>query len=102
MCSGRIEPAYILKAFQAGMDGVLVTGCHIGDCHYMKGNEKAEKKIEMAKELLKITGINTDRLRLEWVSASEGARFAEVITEFTETLKELGPTPFNNNGGDAK
>jgi F420-non-reducing hydrogenase iron-sulfur subunit len=83
------------------MDGVLVTGCHIGDCHYLKGNEKAETRIETAKELLKITGINTDRLRLEWVSASEGARFAEVIKEFTDTLKELGPTVFNNNGGEA-
>ncbi len=95
MCSGRIEPAYILKVFRMGFDGVLVTGCHIGDCHYLKGNEKALKKIEMTKELLNIMGIKNERLRLEWISASEGTRFAEVIKEFTDTLSELGPTPMN-------
>ncbi len=70
----------------------------MGDCHYLKGNEKAEKRIEMAKELLKILGIRSERLRLEWISASEGARFAEVIKEFTDTLKHLGPTPLKGGG----
>jgi F420-non-reducing hydrogenase iron-sulfur subunit len=92
-----MEPAYILKAFQSGCDGVLVTGCHLGDCHYLKGNEKAKQRIEMTTELLSIMGIETQRLRLEWISASEGNRFAEVIKEFTETLKELGPTPLRDD-----
>jgi F420-non-reducing hydrogenase iron-sulfur subunit len=97
MCSGRVESAYILKAFQTGVDGVLVTGCHIGDCHYQAGNEKAEKRIAITKDLIKILGINKERLRLEWISASEGARFAEVIKEFSATLNDLPQTPFKED-----
>jgi F420-non-reducing hydrogenase iron-sulfur subunit len=94
MCSGRVDPAFILEAFKEGIDGVIVTGCHIGDCHYLKGNEFAKERFERFEEVLKIFGLDK-RFRLEWVSASEGKRFAEVITEFTEEIKSLGP--FQNN-----
>jgi F420-non-reducing hydrogenase iron-sulfur subunit len=80
------------------MDGVLVTGCHFGDCHYLKGNERAKEKIQMTKDLVKLLGISKERLRLEWISASEGIRFGEVISEFTETLRKLGPIQLN--GGE--
>ena len=90
MCSGRVEPAFILEAFKNGMDGVLVTGCHIGDCHYLKGNEFAKERFERFQSVLKIMNLEK-RFRLEWVSASEGKRFAEIITEFTNNIKKLGP-----------
>ena len=90
MCSGRVDPAFILEAFKDGMDGVLVTGCHIGDCHYLKGNEFAKERFERFQSVLKIMNLEK-RFKLEWVSASEGKRFAEVITEFTNDLKQLGP-----------
>jgi F420-non-reducing hydrogenase iron-sulfur subunit len=90
MCSGRVDPAFILEAFKDGVDGVLVTGCHIGDCHYLKGNEFAKERIERYEEVLKMMGLD-DRFKLEWVSASEGKRFSEVITEFSEQIKKLGP-----------
>ena len=90
MCSGRVDPAFILEAFKEGMDGVLVTGCHIGDCHYLKGNEFAKERFERFQSVLKIMNLEK-RFRLEWVSASEGKRFAEVITEFTNDVKQLGP-----------
>lgn len=89
MCSGRIDPVFILRAFENGADGVLVCGCHINDCHYISGNLKAEKRIEKTKQLLKLIGINPDRLHLEWVSAAEGAKFASVVKEFTEFLEKL-------------
>ena len=91
MCSGRVDPVFILRAFENGADGVLVCGCHINDCHYISGNLKAEKRVEKTKQLLKLTGITPDRLRLEWVSAAEGAKFAGVVKEFTELLEKLGP-----------
>ena len=91
MCSGRVDPEIILDTFLYGADGVFIGGCHLGDCHYLEGNYYAEKKVEMAKRLLKAAGVEPERLRLEWISASEGERFAEVITEFTEEIKELGP-----------
>lgn len=93
MCSGRIEPSYILRALELGADGVIVTGCHLGDCHYIAGNEQAKKRVEMTTELLETMGIDPRRLRLEWISASEGARFANVMTDFVEEIKELGPSP---------
>lgn len=93
MCSGRIEPSYILRALELGADGVIVTGCHLGDCHYIAGNEQAKKRVEMTTELLETMGIDPRRLRLEWISASEGARFASVMTDFVEEIKELGPSP---------
>ena len=90
MCSGRVSPMFILEALRSGADGVLVTGCHLGDCHYISGNERAEKNIAMAHELLGLLGIEPQRLRLEWISAAEGARFAAVVNEFTEQIRELG------------
>ena len=90
MCSGRVDPAFILEAFKNGIDGVLVTGCHIGDCHYLKGNEFAKERIERYQKVLKMMGLEK-RFKLEWVSASEGKRFSDLITEFTNQIKGLGP-----------
>ena len=97
MCSGRIEPAFILKAFEVGADGVLVSGCHIGDCHYIDGNVSAEKRVKATSKILNLIGLGSDRLRLEWISASEGLKFAEVIRSFTEKIRELGPSPLRKN-----
>ncbi len=95
MCSGRIDPSFIIKAFQLGADGVLVAGCHFGDCHYIEGNFKTMRRIEMIKLLLKEFGINPERLRLEWISASEAEKFARVSFEFTDQIKSLGPLKLN-------
>lgn len=92
MCSGRLEPSYILRALELGADGVIVTGCHIGDCHYIAGNEKCQKRVEMTTKLLETMGIDPRRLRLEWISAAEGARFARVMTDFVEEIKKLEPS----------
>ena len=97
-CSGRVDPSFVLKAFQLGADGVLVCGCHPGDCHYSEGNYKAGRRIPMLKMLLEQFGIEPERLRLEWVSASEGDRFGAIVGEMTEQLKGLGP-PSRNGGG---
>jgi F420-non-reducing hydrogenase iron-sulfur subunit len=91
MCSGRVEPAFILRAFELGADGVLVLGCHPGDCHYAEGNYKALRRMTLLKRALKQLGIEEDRFRLDWVSASEGERFAQVVNEMTEKVRELGP-----------
>ncbi|MFX1364573.1 MAG: hydrogenase iron-sulfur subunit [Promethearchaeota archaeon] len=92
MCSGRVDPSFILKALKNGGDGVLVSGCHIGDCHYITGNEYTQERFERLHNILiKQLGIDPKRVRLEWVSASEGKKFADVITEFTNQIKELGP-----------
>lgn len=91
MCSGRVDPGFILDALRAGADGVLVCGCHPGDCHYVEGNYKCLRRIPLTKRLLADFGVNPERLRLEWVSASEGARFQAVVTEFTEQIRALGP-----------
>jgi F420-non-reducing hydrogenase iron-sulfur subunit len=92
MCSGRVSPLFVLKAFSVGADGVLVIGCHPGDCHYIEGNYKTLRRIPLLKRMLKQFGIEEERVRLEWVSASEGARFAEVANTFTQTIKRIGPT----------
>ncbi len=92
MCSGRVDPSFVLKALKEGADGVLITGCHIGDCHYISGNEYTRDRFQKLHQfIIKQLGINGKRVRLEWVSASEGKRFAELITEFTNQIKELGP-----------
>jgi F420-non-reducing hydrogenase iron-sulfur subunit len=91
MCSGRVDPTFILKAFQLGADGVIVMGCHLGDCHYQEGNYKTIRRIPFLKRLIAGFGIDPRRLRLEWVSASEGDRFAQVVNEFTEEVRRLGP-----------
>jgi F420-non-reducing hydrogenase iron-sulfur subunit len=92
MCSGRVHPAHILEAFKNGADGVLVAGCHPpNDCHYISGNLKAKRRVAMLKKLMEQMGMDPERLRLEWVSAAEGEKFARVVTEFTNMLKEKGP-----------
>jgi F420-non-reducing hydrogenase iron-sulfur subunit len=91
MCSGRVDAGFILDALKSGADGVLVCGCHPGDCHYLEGNYKCMRRIPLTKKLLQEFGIDPRRLRLEWVSASEGARFQQVVTEFTAQIRALGP-----------
>ncbi len=96
MCSTRIDPVYIFQAFLRGADGVFIGGCHPGDCHYISGNYHTLNKFRAAHRILSKTGIHPDRLRLEWVSAAEGERYASVITEFIESCRKLGPTDFTN------
>jgi F420-non-reducing hydrogenase iron-sulfur subunit len=91
MCSGRVDPQFILDAFSKGADGVLIGGCHPGDCHYMEGNYKALRRMRLIKRLLKGMGIEEQRFRLEWISASEGERVKTVINEMTEQVRTLGP-----------
>ena len=93
MCSSRVDPLFVIKAFLGGADGVIIAGCHPGDCHYLKGNYYARRKFAVLKKTFEELGLEAERLRLSWVSASEGPRFAEVVTEFTETVKKLGPNP---------
>jgi F420-non-reducing hydrogenase iron-sulfur subunit len=91
MCSGSVSPQYILTAFRKGADGVLVSGCHLGDCHYLEGNYLARRKLFLVKELLEFIGLEPERFRMSWVSAAEGAKFARVITDFVADLRPLGP-----------
>lgn len=93
MCSGRVNPSHVLAAFQEGADGVLVSGCHFGDCHYKFGNYKAVEQFDRLKRLIELLGLEPGRVRLEWISAAEGGRFGEVINEFVEQIKALGPSP---------
>jgi coenzyme F420-reducing hydrogenase delta subunit len=90
-CSARVDPLFIVKAFQYGADGVLVAGCHPGDCHYSEGNYHTRRRLALLQPFLDITGIEKERLRLEWVSASEGKRWSQVVTEFTRQVAALGP-----------
>ncbi len=96
MCSGRVTAGFILEAFRLGADGVLVTGCHPGDCHYISGNQNAVVQMEKAGQLLALLGFEKERLRLEWISAAEGARFARIMTEFTTQIRDLGPSPLSS------
>ena len=91
MCSSRVDPEHILAAFQNGADGVLIGGCHAGDCHYVSGNYQTLKRVTLLWTMMKDLNINPERLRLEWISASEGQKFTNTITEFTEHIRELGP-----------
>jgi F420-non-reducing hydrogenase iron-sulfur subunit len=93
MCSTRISPHLVLELLKEGADGVMITGCHIGDCHYMSGNYYTEKRVAMMKKLVELAGMDPDRIRLEWVSASEGEKFANVVTDFVDQLKEMGSSP---------
>lgn len=90
-CSGRINPLFILSAFRSGADGVLVSGCHPGDCHYISGNLSARRKFALMKRLLEYAGFEEGRLHFTWVSASEGGRFADVVRAVTESVRALGP-----------
>lgn len=92
MCSGMVDPKYVLKAFFEGADGVLIGGCHPGDCHYINGNYKARRRAALIKELLALYGLEEDRIWLRWIGASEGNVFAETIREMTEKVRALGPT----------
>ena len=91
MCSARIDPSFVLQSFAAGADGVLLCGCHPGDCHYAEGNYKTLRRFPLLRRILADRGIEEERVRLEWVSASEGKRFAEIVEDMTARLRELGP-----------
>jgi F420-non-reducing hydrogenase iron-sulfur subunit len=95
MCSGRVDPIFIPKTFLAGYDGVMILGCHPGDCHYLTGNYQAEKKINLTRKLLAMAGIDSERLLLDWVSAGEGERFSQVVRQFIEKIRTLGPFPLD-------
>jgi len=96
MCSGRVTPGMVLKALKLGADGVLVSGCHFGDCHYIFGNYRAVDQFEKTKGLVKVLGLDEKRIRLEWVSAAEGDRWGKVIDEFVAQVTALGPSPLNH------
>jgi F420-non-reducing hydrogenase iron-sulfur subunit len=97
MCTGRVSELLILKAIAAGADGVLISGCHPGDCHYLKGNLNAMRRITAMKPFLGAMGIESDRLKLEWISASEGRKVADTVENFIGKIRELGPSRFNGN-----
>jgi F420-non-reducing hydrogenase iron-sulfur subunit len=91
MCSGSVSPLYILNAFKKGADGVLVSGCHPGDCHYIKGNYFARRRIALVKELLEFIGLEPERFKMSWVSAAEGTKYTQIIKDFVDVLEPLGP-----------
>jgi F420-non-reducing hydrogenase iron-sulfur subunit len=90
-CSGRVDPLFILKSLQTGFDGVLVSGCHPGDCHYLSGNYVARRKFAILKTLLEFVGIEPERVQFSWISAGEGERFAQVMTKVTDDIRKIGP-----------
>jgi F420-non-reducing hydrogenase iron-sulfur subunit len=96
MCTARIDPIFILKAFSEGADGVLVAGCHPGDCHYVSGNYKAQRRVSILGDVLDSLGIEKERLALKWISASEGERFAKTAQELTDVIRKLGPSPLRH------
>ena len=98
MCSARVDPVYVMKAFLSGIDGVFIGGCHPGECHYVKGNYYARRRAVMLRKLLEVIGLEPERLKLEWVSASEGMIFAEVVKDFTQTIRSLGPNSLKSEG----
>ena len=93
MCSSRVDPILVETAFLRGADGVLVAGCHPGDCHYDEGNYYARRRFALLKKVVETLGLESDRLRLSWISASEGQRYADVVDEFNEKIKKMGPNP---------
>jgi len=98
MCSGRIDPIMVIEAFKEGADGVMVTGCHPGDCHYATGNYRTQVRFDALKMAMKSIGLHPDRLKLLWASASEGQQWADGITTMTETVRLLGPSPLKEGG----
>jgi F420-non-reducing hydrogenase iron-sulfur subunit len=97
MCSGRVDPVLVMKALSSGADGVLIAGCHPGDCHYTSGNVKTIRRFKLLQKMLDQFGVERDRVRLEWVSASEGERYARVVENMTNTLRTLGPLNWNGS-----
>ena len=97
MCTGRIDPTFVLKAFQSGADGVIVAGCHPGDCHYSEGNYKTVRRVTLLRKLLSQMGIDAERFRLEWVSAGEGAKWAQIADEMSAAIKAKGPLAWWEN-----
>ena len=97
-CSGRVDAGMVMAAFESGADGVLIGGCHPGDCHYVNGNYKTRRRVILLKQALAEVGIKPQRLHLEWISASEGVKFQRTVTEFTRLIKGLGPSPMSENG----
>ncbi|MCX8118917.1 MAG: hydrogenase iron-sulfur subunit [Desulfobacterota bacterium] len=95
MCSGRVDPAFVPRAFLSGYDGVMILGCHPGDCHYLTGNYQAEKKIGLTRRLLEMAEVGSERVLLDWVSAGEGERFSQVVRQFVEKIRGLGPFPLD-------
>jgi F420-non-reducing hydrogenase iron-sulfur subunit len=102
MCTGRVDPTHVLQALRGGMDGVLVCGCHPGDCHYVSGNCKASGRIGLLRRMLVDMGLEPERLRLEWVSAQEAERFAELAREMTEQVRAIGPLTWPDTAGAAR
>jgi F420-non-reducing hydrogenase iron-sulfur subunit len=96
MCSGMVHPNLVIEALTKGADGVLMCGCHPGDCHYQDGNLKAEKRADALRLMLADFGLEEERFHLEWVSAAEGPRFAQVVSSFTEQVQKLGPSPYKS------
>ncbi|MGA1794410.1 MAG: hydrogenase iron-sulfur subunit [bacterium] len=97
MCSGSVDPVYVIKPLLEGVDGVFIGGCHPGDCHYVSGNYKARRRITVLKAILKQLGFEEERIKIRWVSASEGQRFADTIKEMVADLKKLGPNPMQKH-----
>ncbi|UCE72878.1 MAG: hydrogenase iron-sulfur subunit [Methanomassiliicoccales archaeon] len=97
MCSGRIEAEFIMKAFEYGADGVIVTGCKLDECHYISGNYRAKERIETTQQILDMLGLDSGRLRAEWLTASEGEKFVNTMNEFVEQIKALGPNPLTHS-----
>ena len=93
MCSSRVDPVLVTTAFLRGADGVLIAGCHPGDCHYEKGNYYARRRFALLKKVVESLGLESERLQLSWISASEGQRFAEVVNKFSDKIKKMGPNP---------
>jgi F420-non-reducing hydrogenase iron-sulfur subunit len=98
MCSGALDPVYVIKALLEGADGVLIGGCHPADCHYQSGNYKARRRVAILRSILKQMGFEPERVWLRWISASEGRYFADTVTEMVDKLKELGPNPLKGVG----
>ena len=99
-CSTRVEPVFILKAFRSGADGVLILGCHPGDCHYVEGNYKTMRRLPLLKKMLAQFGVEDARVRLDWVSASEGEKYARIVNDMTEAVRALGPFKLNGKEGN--
>ena len=97
-CSGRVDAGMVMAAFERGADGVLIGGCHPGDCHYVNGNYKTRRRVILLKQALAEVGIKPQRLHLEWISASEGVKFQRTVTEFTRLIKGFGPSPMSEDG----